>query len=186
MISTTFNRRDFSLGLAAFFSGLGLVGTAFASSAPRRGPLAGPDEVSHAGEAIHQEVIFQASRKRVYEALTDAKQFSQVVQLSAAGMSYGNAPVEVSREVGGAFSLFGGYISGRHIELVPSERIVEAWRTGSWPAGVFSIAKFALTDQGPSTKLILDHTGFPAGAGKSLAEGWHANYWEPLAKFLAK
>lgn len=186
MTSNASNRRDFSVGLAAFFSGIGLARTAFGSSTPRTAALAGADEVSHTAEAIHQEVVFPASRKRVYEALTEAKQFNQVVQLSAAGMSYGKAPVEVSREVGGAFSLFGGYISGRHIELVPYERIVQAWRTGSWPPGVFSIARFALVEQGPGTKLVFDHTGFPGGAGPSLAEGWHANYWTPLGKFLSQ
>src|ERR1700682_3233688 len=101
--STAFNRRDFSKSLAAFFSGLGLAGTAFGSSVPRTSPFAASDEITHACEAIHQEVIFPVSRKRVYEALTDAKQFSQVIHLSEAGMSLGNAPVEISREVGGAF-----------------------------------------------------------------------------------
>ncbi len=186
MTSTAFNRRDFSKGLAAFFSGLGLAGTAFASGSSPTAPVAADDVVTHTCEAIHQEAVFQASRKRVYDALTDAKQFNQVVQLSAAGMSYGKKPVEVSREVGGAFSLFGGYISGRHIELAPGERIVQAWRTGSWPPGVFSIAKFSLTEQGAGTKLVFDHTGFPEGEGKTLAEGWHANYWTPLGKFLAQ
>ena len=40
------------------------------------------DEISHTAESIHQEPVFKASRKRVYEALTDAKQFDKVIQLS--------------------------------------------------------------------------------------------------------
>jgi len=168
-----------------FFSGLGLAGSAFATNALRSAPLAESDVISHPCEAIHQEVVFQASRKRVYDALTDAKQFNQVIQLSAAGMSYGKAPIEMAHEVGGAFSLFGGYITGRHIELVPGERIVQAWRTGSWPPGKFSIARYSLIEQGTSTKLVFDHTDFPEGDGKSLAEGWRSNYWTPLEKFLA-
>ena len=31
------------------------------------------EEISHTAESIHQEVVFKASRNRVYEALTDAK-----------------------------------------------------------------------------------------------------------------
>lgn len=31
------------------------------------------------GESIHQEAIFKANRKRVYEALTDSKQFDKVI-----------------------------------------------------------------------------------------------------------
>src|SRR5580692_3495396 len=96
------------------------------------------DEISHAAESIHLEPVFKTNRKRVYEALTDAKQFQKVMLLSAAmksGMAPATKPAEISTEAGGAFSLFGGYISGRQIELVPNERIVQAWRTASWDPG---------------------------------------------------
>jgi uncharacterized protein YndB with AHSA1/START domain len=189
MLSNRFTRRDFSVGLASFFSGLGVAGTASGSTAnARMARVAGSEEISHTGEAIHQEVLFKASRKRVYEALTDAKLFNKVVQLSAAvksGMVSGAKPAEISGEVGGAFSLFGGYISGRHVELVPNERIVQAWRTGNWDPGVYSIVKFALTEQGSGTKLVFDHSGFPDGDAQHLLDGWNTNYWEPLAKSLA-
>jgi activator of HSP90 ATPase len=146
------------------------------------------DGILRAEEAIHQEPVFQASRKRVYEALTDAAQFGKVVQLSAAmqggGMKTGAAPVAVSREPGGAFSAFGGYVTGRQVELVPNERIVQVWRAGSWDAGSYSIARFVLVEQGAETKIKFDHTGFPKGQAEHLAEGWRVNYWEPLAKYL--
>jgi activator of HSP90 ATPase len=144
------------------------------------------DGISRTAESIHQEPVFTASRKRVYDALTDAKQFDKVIQLSGVleAMHLSNKPTEISREVGGAFVLFGGYITGRHVELVPNERIVQAWRTGSWPPGVYSIAKFELVELGSGTKIIFDHTGFPQGAAEVLASGWKAHYWEPLEKLL--
>src|SRR3979490_3251369 len=81
---------------------------------------AGTEEgISHTAESIHLEPVFKASRKRVYEVLTDAKQFGKVMQFSAAmkgGTPPGAGPAEISREAGGAFSLFGGYIIGRQIE----------------------------------------------------------------------
>ena len=147
------------------------------------------EDISHAAESIHQEPVFSASRKRVYDALTDTKQFDKVVQLSGV-MQSGmvppgfNKPTMISREAGGAFTLFGGYITGRHIELLPGERIVQAWRAGSWDPGIYSIVKFDLTEQGSGTKIVFDHTGFPKGAGEELAGGWKAHYWEPLAKLL--
>ena len=127
-------------------------------------------------DAIHQEVVFNTSSNRLYEALTDSKQFSKVT---------GGAPTEIDRELGGAFSCFGGMISGRMVELVPNQLIVQAWRVKNWPTGVYSIVKFELTSQGSGTKLILDHTGFPADNKDHLESGWKANYWEPLEKFLA-
>jgi len=147
---------------------------------------AGEEEISHSAEAIHQVAVFKASRKRVYEALIDAKQFDKVIQLSGVmqSMHLGDKPAEISREVGGAFALFGAYITGRHVELVPNERIVQAWRAGGWPPGVYSIAKFELVEQDTGSKIVFDHTGFPKGDAEALASGWKAHYWEPLQKFL--
>jgi activator of HSP90 ATPase len=173
-------RRQAIVGVAAGFGGLVLGSTK---------AWAGPEEaISHAAESIHQEPVFKAGRKRVYEALTDAKLFGKVVQLSAAmkgGMPPGAGPAEISREAGGAFSLFGGHIIGRQIELVPNERIVQAWRADSWDPGHYSIARFELVEQGSGTKIVFDHTGFPNGQAEHLAAGWKGNYWEPLEKFLA-
>jgi len=167
------------------FGGVAALGTAAMGSI---NTLARTDEgISHDCEAIHQEVLFNASRKRVYETLTDAKLFDKVVRLSVAlqsGMVSGAKPTEISREAGGAFSLFGGHITGRHIELLPDERIVQAWRAASWDLGAYSIVKFVLIEQGSTTKLIFDHKGFPDGQGQHLAEGWKINYWEPLQKSL--
>lgn len=125
---------------------------------------------------IHQEVVLKAKSQRVYEALTDASQFSKVT---------GGAPTEISREAGGLFSCFGGMITGRNLELVPNRLIVQAWRAANWPVGIYSTVKFELQEKGSNTKLVLDHAGFPEGNGEHLAAGWKANYWEPLEKFLA-
>jgi activator of HSP90 ATPase len=144
------------------------------------------DGVSRTAESIHQEPLIKASRERVYGALTDGKQFDKIVELSGVIKEMGLAqkPAEISRQIGGAFSLFGGYITGRHIELLPDERIVQAWRAGSWKPGIYSIARFELAGQGGATRIIFDHTGFPAGLGQSLADGWKAHYWDPLQKLL--
>ncbi|MBI3449892.1 MAG: SRPBCC domain-containing protein [Acidobacteria bacterium] len=149
---------------------------------------AGEERISHAAESIHQEVLFEASPARVYEALTRTDEFSGVMRLSAAvksGMALGTKATSISGDVGGAFTLYGGHILGRQIELVPNERIVQAWRAAGWDAGVYSIARFELSAQGAGTRLVFDHTGFPEGQAAHLAEGWRTNYWEPLAKFLA-
>jgi activator of HSP90 ATPase len=172
-------RRQAIVGVAMAFGGLALTSTKAWAGAK--------EEISRTAESIHQETNFKASRKRVYEALTDAKQFDKIIQLSGVmqSMRLGDKPAEISREVGGAFTLFGGYITGRHVELVPDHRIVQAWRTGGWAPGVYSIAKFDLVEQGSGTKIVFDHTGFPKGEAEVLASGWKAHYWGPLDKLLA-
>jgi activator of HSP90 ATPase len=144
------------------------------------------EEISHSAEAIHQEPVFKATRQRVYEALTTTRQFDKIIQLSGVmqSMSESNEPTDINREVGGPFAVFGGYITGRHLELVPNERIVQAWRVGSWPSGIYSIVKFDLVEHRRTTKIIFDHTGFPQGLAEHLASGWKAHYWDPLEKFL--
>jgi activator of HSP90 ATPase len=180
-LATSPTRRQLIAGVTFVLGSLGLALTeAFAQAA---------QEISHSEDAIHQEPVFNASRKRVYEALTDAKQFQKVTQLSAAvqsGMAKGNIPAEIVAEPGGAFKFFNGFIAGRNLELVPNERIVQAWRVAYWPAGAWSLVKFVLVEQGSETKLIFDHTGFPKGDADHLLEGWNGNYWQPLARFLAQ
>jgi activator of HSP90 ATPase len=182
MISELFTRRGFSARVVALFSGVGLAESAFGFAANHPSESTGDEEISRTSESIHQEVVFQASRKRVYEALTDPKQFTKVTTFSPVMKA---APAEISREAGGSFTCFGGHIVGRQVELVPNERIVQAWRVVTWDPGVYSIAKFEFKEQGSETRLVFDHTGFPNGKAEHLATGWKENYWEPLRKYLA-
>jgi activator of HSP90 ATPase len=175
MKTMCYTRRDFSVGLAAIVPVFGVARNAFGLS----GPPADRNGISHNCESIHQEVAFKAPRKRIYEALTDEKKFSQVTDFIMKGAS-----TEISREVGGSFSIFGGMITGRHVELAPDERIVQAWREKDWPAGVYSVVRFQLEGQGAETKLVFEHAGFPHGAAVHLAPGWWSHYWEPLQKYL--
>jgi activator of HSP90 ATPase len=172
-------RRETIAGVAMTFGILAM--------GPARAWAADAEEISRAAESIHQEPVFKASPKRIYEALMDSKQFDKVIQLSGVmqSMHLGDKPTEISREAGGAFQLFGGYITGRNVELVPNRRIVQAWRAGGWAPGVYSIAKFELVEQGAGTRIVFDHTGFPKGDADHLASGWKAHYWGPLEKLLA-
>lgn len=182
-------RREF-VASVALASGAIALAAGSAALAPAAVLAQGDAGISRTAEAIHQERTFKASRERVYRALTETAEFDKVVKLSAAmaqgGMAPGSKPTMVSGQAGGAFSAFGGYVTGRQIELVPNERIVQVWRAGSWKPGEFSLAKFVLVEDGANTKLVFDHTGFPAGTAEHLAEGWRVNYWEPLEKFLAQ
>jgi activator of HSP90 ATPase len=160
------------------------IGEFGALSAARAG--ADDSGISHAADSIHQEPLIHAPASRVYAALTQALLFDRVVQLSEAikSMSLAPKPSEIDARPGGAFSLFGGYISGLFIELVPDKLLVQAWHSASWAAGLYSIAHFELVAQGEATKIVFDHGGFPAGQAASLAHGWQVNYWAPLNTLL--
>ena len=124
--------------------------------------------------SIKQTLTFNASPEKVYKALTSASEFAEVT----------GALAEISIEEGGAFSCFGGQITGRHIELKPNTRIVQAWRAGPWEEGVYSIVKFDISSSGDSSTLTMEHAGFPDDAADHLEGGWHKMYWEPLKAYL--
>jgi len=173
-------RRQFILGSALAFSGLAIAAdrdgekpAASSSAAPNQAPAPKPENKSRT--SLHQQVDLKASPQRIYGALLDSAQFS----------AFSGAPAQIHGEVGGAFSMFGGRIEGRNIELVANQRIVQAWRPTHWDAGVYSIVKFELVAQGPRSRVVLDHTGFPQGEFDSLSWGWNAHYWEPLRKYFA-
>ena len=145
-------------------------------------------EISRTAEAIHQDPTFKASPKRVYDALTDTRQFDKVIEIGGSKKStaLGTEPTQISSEVGGSFVLFGGHIIGRHIELIPARRIVQAWRVVDWEQGIYSIARFELKESGTDTKILFDHTGFPSGLAAHLADGWKSHYWGPLQTFFSQ
>ncbi len=176
---TSFTRRQWVTGATIALGSLAV--------SPRASWAAADNGLSHNAEAIHQETVFKASPQRLYDALLDAKQFQQIELLGGAmkDTELNARPAKISATPGGAFSIFGDYITGWQLELVPNQRIVQAWRETSWDPGVFSVVRFQLNPQGAGTNLVFDHTGFPAGAGEHLAIGWKAHYWDPLQKFLS-
>src|SRR6202050_5440130 len=69
-------RRQLIIGITFAFGSLGFRPTKMFGQAA--------DEISHSAESIHQEPVFKASRKRVYDALTETKQFDKIIELSGA------------------------------------------------------------------------------------------------------
>jgi activator of HSP90 ATPase len=125
--------------------------------------------------SLHQEIDYKAAPQRIYDIILSSKDFT----------AFSGYPAEIDAKVGGAFSMFGGLVVGRNVELVPNQRIVQAWRLSQeFAEGVYSLVKFELKPEGSGTKIVLDHTGFPEGHFDHLDIGWHSHYWDPLRKFL--
>ena len=168
------NRRRILTGMLAIFGSLATAGVpANAQKKMVEGESTGVEGLL---TYLHQEIDVNATPQRVYEILLSSKQFAAMTGLSA----------DISPEAGGAFTTFGGLIAGRTVELVPNQRIVQAWRPTHWDPGIYSIVKFELTAQAGKTTIVLDHTGFPEGNFRHLDSGWYERYWEPLKKYLAR
>ncbi len=152
---------------------LGLLGTA-SKALPQTPPTPAPGSDA-TRTSLHQEIDLHASPQRLYQVLLDSKLFS----------AFSGEDAQISREEGGAFSMFGGMIVGRNVELLADQRIVQAWRPTHWAAGIYSLVRFEFKAQGANTTLLLDHTGFPEGEFAGLNYGWGKKYWKPLESYLA-
>lgn len=126
--------------------------------------------------SIHQEVHLATSPEKVFETYMTSEKHTEFT---------GGKAADISTDNGGTFSCHNGAISGRNIEIVPSKRIVQAWRVANWDEGVYSIVRIELASTDSGTNVVLDHAGFPEGQGEHLAGGWHENYWKPLAQYLS-
>jgi uncharacterized protein YndB with AHSA1/START domain len=135
-------------------------------------PTTGPNATR---TSLHQEIALDAPPERVFNLLMDSMLFA----------AFTGMPATIDPKAGGAFTTFGGLVEGRNVELIPNQRIVQAWRPTSWDPGVYSIVHFELKTANAGTMLVLDHTGFPEGDFDHLDPGWHLRYWDPLKKYLA-
>lgn len=127
-------------------------------------------------KTIKQKVRFKASPDAVYDLLADSTQRSKVTGRRAS----------ISRKVGGAFTADDGRVSGVNVDLVPGERIVQAWRRNDFPDGIYSMAAVTLTPTADGgTELVLTHRGVPKGLIDGTEENWRHDYWEKMKAHLA-
>jgi activator of HSP90 ATPase len=92
---------------------------------------------------------------------------------------------KVSARVGGKFSAWDGYITGKNILLEENKKIVQEWRTTEFPESASSsIVEILLTEKKSGTTLTLKHHKIPYGQPDYKA-GWTKHYFEPMKKYFA-
>lgn len=124
---------------------------------------------------IKQTAFIDAHPDDVYEAYVDPKKHSEFTGSQATG----------SPKVGGRFTAWDGYISGKFIELEKGKRIVHEWKTTEWPKGhPPSIVELSFELDGKKTKLTMVHSKVPAEQADEYAKGWTDYYWKPLKKYF--
>ena len=174
MVRTT--RRQMAAGVFAACAAQVMTTAAWGQSTNNTMATTPSTSANQSRTSLHQEIDYMASPERIYQVLLSSKDFT----------AFSGAAAEIDPKPGGTFSMFGGLVVGRNVELVPNQRIVQAWRLSQeFPEGTYSLVKFELKVVDSQTRVVLDHTGFPEGHFDHLDAGWHSHYWEPLRKFLA-
>ena len=127
---------------------------------------------------IEQTVVVNASPHEIYEILMDSEKHSKLV----------GSKCDISRQVGGKFSIYDGYIDGINIELVQDKKIVQDWRGEEecWPKDHYSRLTIELEEIEEDTKLTLLQSGVPEECYEDFDQGWYDYYWNPLKEMLEK
>ena len=126
---------------------------------------------------IIQKVIFKnTTRETLYELYMSSKKHSLIT----------DGPVEISEKVGSSFDIFAGYITGKNLQLIKNQLIVQSWRGSDWDAKDFdSVFVLALEQRGNNVMLNMIHANVPDDKEKDLDKGWHDFYWNPWKQHLA-
>jgi activator of HSP90 ATPase len=107
--------------------------------------------------------------------------------LSAAGHSaMTGAEATASDQVGGAFTAWDGYITGRNLTLKPEWCIVQAWRTSQFSeSDPDSRLELCIHPSGDGSELLLIHTDIPSDQAAGYETGWADHYFEPMKNYFS-
>ncbi|MFY9893742.1 MAG: SRPBCC domain-containing protein [Xanthobacteraceae bacterium] len=116
-----------------------------------------------------------ASPEEIYRAWLDSLAHSEMTGGAA----------NMSEQLGAEVSAWDGYISGRNLELVPGERIVQSWRTSEFAdEHGDSVITILLEEADEGTLLTLEHSNVPDEQRSYEEAGWQENYFEPMVAYF--
>ena len=125
---------------------------------------------------IKQIVTFKASAHELYEMLMDSKKHAKFTGETA----------KLNKRVGGKFTAYGTYITGKNLKLIPDRLIVQEWHMKGWPEGHVSKVMYLFTKTKTGTKLTFGHTNVPVESYKGINSGWKSSYWDKMKVLLGE
>jgi activator of HSP90 ATPase len=125
-------------------------------------------------KTLEQTATFRASPAAVYEMLMDSQKHTSLSGMKA----------QISRKTGGAFSAWGGHLTGFNLALKPGEKIVQAWRATGWWPDHYSVAIFDIQKTQSGSKLKFTQIGIPPDRYSGHYRGWIETYWTPMKELL--
>ncbi|MDP2720701.1 MAG: SRPBCC domain-containing protein [bacterium] len=121
---------------------------------------------------IKQSYSIKASIERVWKALVDPGEIE----------GWGAAPAKMDDGVGTQFSLWGGDIYGKNIEVEAPTKLKQEWYGGKWPKP--SLVTFTLTREKARTRLDLIHEDVPDKEASEFDDGWKRYYCGSIKEYL--
>jgi activator of HSP90 ATPase len=128
-------------------------------------------------ESLSVYTILPVPPKKIFEAWLDSMEHT----------AFTNSDANIDPQVGGEFSAWDGYITGKTISIEPFTRIVQSWRTTDFseddPDSQLDIIIEPL-DSG--CKITLNHTGLPDCSKDDYIKGWEDYYFAPMRGYFTK
>ncbi len=124
---------------------------------------------------ITQTYVIHAPAEYVWQALVDPKMID----------GWGGGPAKMSDRVGANFSLWGGDVHGRNLEVVNDTKLVQEWIGWDEKLGKSKLT-FELTEKNAVTTVKLLHENVPDSEHRAIAAGWKTDYMGPLKTLLEK
>jgi activator of HSP90 ATPase len=127
-------------------------------------------------KTITQKVVFKnTTPKALYDLYMDAKKHALIC----------GAECKISPKEGAAYSVYGGYATGKNLQLVKDKLIVQSWRAADWNKNEMdSTFIINLEEKGNDVVLHAIHANLPDSEAESISQGWHDFYWKPWKQYL--
>ncbi|KAL8260499.1 hypothetical protein R6Q59_028452 [Mikania micrantha] len=123
-----------------------------AVASPAAAPVKKVEKKKEGFKTIKLTEKFSCRAVNMYEILMDENRWKGFTQSNA----------KISKEIGGEISIFDGSVTGTNLELQEGTLIVQKWRFGSWPDGVYSTVRLVLEEPEPGVTVVkLTQTDVP-------------------------
>ncbi len=130
---------------------------------------------SHPTTTIRQSQFIPAPPEELYDAYLNERTHSL----------FTGASTICERFVGGKFSAWNGYITGKNVRLENGRRIVQEWQTTEWPHGYApSLLELTFHAKGKGTEVRIIQKNVPLEQAKYYKKGWVDFYWGPMKSFF--
>src|SRR5580658_3799426 len=115
-------------------------------------------------KTIVQKVVFKNTTPKVlYNLYMDEKKHTMIA----------GAPCKISAKEGAKYTVHGGYISGKNLQLIKDKLIVQTWRAQTWDkSDVDSTFIINLEQQGNDVVLHAIHANVPDKHVAGVKKGW--------------
>eukprot|EP01128_Nolandella_sp_AFSM9_P012914 TRINITY_DN975_c1_g1_i1.p1 TRINITY_DN975_c1_g1~~TRINITY_DN975_c1_g1_i1.p1 ORF type:complete len:369 (-),score=99.87 TRINITY_DN975_c1_g1_i1:111-1136(-) len=117
-----------------------------------------------------QSVKFGISPGEMYETFADQNRVS----------GFTGSPAKVGKAVGEDYSILGGVVTGKMLEVTPRSKLAWTWRHESWDPETFSQVTVTFKAEGGKALVIVNQTGIPEDDFQRTRDGWEQFFWKRI------